>query len=55
MRMTQNKNDSINSVLQHGQVVVRNCWRSISEFRISIFDTVSQTVQIEGCYHLLSY
>ena len=47
-RMTQNKNDSINSILQHGRV-------SISYFRISIFDPVFQTVQIEGNYHLLSY
>ena len=46
--MTQNKNDSINSILQHGR-------RSISYFRISIFDPVSQTVQMEGSYHLLSY
>ena len=29
------------------------CW--ISYFRISIFDPVSQTVQMEGSYHLLSY
>ena len=46
--MTQNKNDSINSILQHGRV-------SISYFRISIFDPVFQTVQMEGSYHLLSY
>ena len=25
MRMTQNKNDSINSILQHGSVVDENC------------------------------
>ena len=25
MRMTQNKNDSINSMLQHGSVVDNNC------------------------------
>ena len=35
------------------------CWQkwlcSISYFRISIFDPVSQTVQMEGSYHLLSY
>ena len=24
-RMTQNKNDSINSILQHGRVVDKNC------------------------------
>ena len=46
--MTQNKSDFINSVLQHGR-------GSISYFRISIFDPVSQTVQMEGSYHLLSY
>ena len=47
-RMTQNKNDSINSILQHGR-------GSIFYFRISIFDPVSQAVQMEGSYHLLSY
>ena len=35
------------------------CWQkllcSISYFRVSIFDPVSQTVQMEGSYHLLSY
>ena len=46
--MTQNKNDSINSVLQRGR-------GSNSYFRISIFDPVSQTVQMEGSYHLLNY
>ena len=25
-RMTQNKNDSINSILQHGHVVDKNCY-----------------------------
>ena len=54
MRMTQNKNDSINSILQHGSVVDKNLC-SISYFRISVFDLVSQTVQMEGSYHLLSY
>ena len=44
--MTQNKNDPINSILQHGR-------GSISHFRISIFVPVSQTVQMEGSYHLL--
>ena len=47
-RMTQNKNDSINSILQHGR-------GSISYFGISIFDPVSETVQMEGNYPLLSY
>ena len=48
MRITQNKNDSINSILQHGR-------GSVSYFRISISGPVSQTVQVEGSYHLLSY
>ena len=42
-RMTRNKNDSINLILQHGRG------------SISIFDPVSQAVQMEGSYHLLSY
>ena len=46
--MNQNKNDSIKSILQHGR-------GSISYFRISTFDPVSQTVQMEGSYHLPSY
>ena len=44
-RMTQNKNDLINSILQHGRV----------DFQISRFDPVSQIVQMEGSYHLLGY
>ena len=47
-RMTQNKNDSMNSILRYGR-------SSISYIRISIFDPVSQTLQMEGSYHLLSY
>ena len=47
-RITQNKNDSINSILPHGH-------GSRSYFRIYIFGPVSQTMQIEGSYHLLSY
>ena len=43
MRMTQNKNDSINAILQHGRVVDK----------ISIFDLVFQIVEMEGSYHLL--
>ena len=46
--MNQNKNVSINSILQHNR-------GSISNFKISIFDPVSQTVQMEVSYHLLSY
>ena len=45
--MTQNKNDSINSILQHGR-------GSICYFRVSIFDPVFHIVQIESNYHLLS-
>ena len=42
-RMTRNKNDSINSILQHGRG------------SISISDPVSQAVQMEGSCHVLSY
>ena len=48
--MTQNKNDSINSILQHGRVVANSCC-----VVFSIFDAVSQIVQMEGSYHLLSH
>ena len=41
--LTQNKDDSMNSILQH------SCG-SISYFRVSIFDHVSQAVQMEGGY-----
>ena len=47
-RMTQNINNSINSILQHGR-------GSVSYLSISIFHPVSQTVQMEGSCHLLSY
>ena len=47
VRMTQNKNDSINSILQRGR-------GSICYLRISIFDPVFQIVQTESNYHLLS-
>ena len=50
--MTQNKNDSINSILQHGCVVDKN--GTISYFGITIFDPVSQREQTKGSYHLLS-
>ena len=53
--MTQNKNDPINLILQHGRVVDKKLLCSISYFRISIFDPVSQTLQIEVSYHLLRY
>ena len=53
-RMTQNKNDSINSVLQHGRVVDNNCCCGISCFKISIFDPVSQIVQMETIWDHLS-
>ena len=56
-RMTQNKNDALNSILQHGRVVDNNCYVVFptSRFPYLIFDTVSQIVQIESNYHLLSY
>ena len=49
--MTQNKNDSINSILQHGRVVGNNRCVVIPT---SIFDPVSQIAQMEGSHHLLS-
>ena len=57
MIMTQNENDSINSILQHGRVVEKNCCIVFlcSIFKISIFNPVYQTGQMEGTYHLLSY
>ena len=45
MRVTQNKK---NSILQH------DCG-SISYLSISIFDPMSETMQMKGTYHLLSY
>ena len=49
--MTQNKNDSINSILQHGRVVDKNCCVVFPTSWISMFDPVYQTVQTEGSYH----
>ena len=46
--MTQNKNDSINLILQH------DCG-NISCISISILDPVSQAVEMKVSYHLLSY
>ena len=51
--MTRNKNNSINSILQHDLVVDKNC--SVVFVYFCIFDPVSQTVQMESSYHLLSY
>ena len=51
-RMTQNKNDSIKSILQHGRVVNKNC---CVVFPTSGFPYVSQIVQMEGSDHLRSY
>ena len=45
--MTQNKNDSINSILQHGRVVDNNC--------CVVFPTLRFLYLMEGSYHLLSY
>ena len=57
MIMTQNENDSINSILQHGRIVEKNyCIKFLcSIFKISMFDPMYQTGQMEGTYHLLSY
>ena len=52
MRITQNKEDSINPILQHGRVVDNNCFEV---FHSSGFDPVSQIVKMEGSYHLISY
>ena len=53
MIMTQNEN----SILQHGRVFEKDCFVVFlcSVFKISIFDPVYQTGQMEGTYHLLSY
>ena len=47
-RMTQDKNDSINLILQHDR-------GNISYISISILDPVSQAVQMKVSYNLLSY
>ena len=36
-RMTQNKNDSINSILQHGRVVDNNCFVVFPTLRYPYF------------------
>ena len=55
MIMTQNKNNSINSILQHGRVVCKNCCVVFPTSGFPYTDPVSQRVQMEGSYHLLSY
>ena len=40
---------------QHSTAVQQHGHGSISYFRISIFDPVSQAVQMEGSYDLLNY
>ena len=56
MKMTQNKSDL--KLKMNKSSAWTYCWQkllcSISYFRISIFDPLSQTVQMEGSYHLLS-
>ena len=44
--MTQDKNNSINSILQHGSFVDNNCY---------VVFPVSQIVQMECSYHFLRY
>ena len=53
--ITYDENDSINLVLQHGRVVDNSCCVVFPSVKISIFDPVSQILQMEGSYHLLSY
>ena len=53
--MTQNKNDSTNSILRHGRVVDNNCCVVFPTSRFPYLIHVSQLVQIDGSYHLLSY
>ena len=45
-RITQNKNESINPIPQHGRVVDYNC---------CVVFPISQIVQMEGSYLLLIY
>ena len=56
MKMAQNKSDL--KLKMNKSSAWTYCWQkllcSISYFRISIFDPLSQRVQMEGSYHLLS-
>ena len=51
--MTQNKNDLINSILQHGRVVDNIIVQYFLRQNFHI-DPVFQIVQMEGSFHLLS-
>ena len=55
-RMTQNKNDSINSILQHGRIVENNCCVVFPISRFPYLILCPEIVQMEGsCYPLLTY
>ena len=54
--MTQNKNDSINSILQHGRIVENNCCVVFPISRFPYLTLCPEIVQMEGsCYPLLIY
>ena len=56
IRMTQNKNDSIYSILQHGGVVDNNYFVVFATSKFSVYiGPMSQIAQMEGSYHLLSH
>ena len=52
-RITQNKNDLINSILQHGRIVDNIIVQYFLRQNFHI-DPVFQIVQMEGSFHLLS-
>ena len=53
-RMTQNKKDSIKSILQHGRVVEQKLLCGIFYFRIFILDLVATTYKVATTYFTLS-
>ena len=53
-RMTQNKKDSIKSILQHGRVVEQKLLCGIFYFRIFILDPVATTYKVATTYFTLS-
>ena len=48
-RMTQNKNDSINSILQHGRVVDNNCFAVFPTSRFPYLIRVPDLLKICCC------
>ena len=53
-RMTQNKNDSTNLILQRGRVFHNNCCVVFPTSRFPHL-ILFQTVQMQGSYHFLRY